>query len=329
MIDLEQDGLTQITMSLLAKVVPGTISRNITSMNIHPLPSQSQRNLRYSISDARKVISSLDPKKKIIKKVHAFYNFKGGTGKTSVCFQVAAHLSFMGYRVLLVDADPQAHLTSSVGLENFQNYETLYDCIVNDRPASDIIKPIYEGLDIIPSNLSLTRLEPELNNMAKREERLSIALQDVINRYDFVFLDTNPTISILNRNVVGFSDYLEIVAETHPFSLSGLKYLVEDLQRFYTQMQIAPKPINVIPNKYEDRSSNSAEAMAVLRKYYSDSLKPDFAVRKSEEIITSSKISKPLALFVKKNSIALEDILELVMYVIDISVEKGVENEKD
>jgi len=319
MIELSKDGLTQITMSFLAGVAPATISRNIASVGIVPLPSQNQRNLRYSIEDSRRIISMLVGKKQIKQKVHAFYNFKGGTGKTSICYQVAFHLSFMGYKVLIIDTDPQAHLTGAVGKEGFEGFETLYDCIVQGRNVNDLIKKVHEGLDLIPANLSLTRLEPELNNMARREERLTISLTPLREMYDFIFIDTNPTISILNRNVIDFSEYLQIVAETHPFSLTGLKFLVEDLERFYKQMQLKPRPMNIIPNKYEDRSSNSGEAMAVLKKYYSDFLKPDFAIRKSEEIITSSKLSKPLALFVKKNSIALEDIVELTQHIVKIS----------
>ena len=319
MIDLEKDGLTQTIMSLFVGVTPVTISRTITSMNISPIHSPNQRNLRYSIPNSKKVMGALMGRKNIMKKIHAFYNFKGGTGKTSICYQAGCHLSLLGYKVLLVDADPQAHLTSSVGINDFGELETLYDCIVQGKNVHDLIKNVYEGLDIVPANLSLTRLEPELNNMARREERLSIEMIPLKTKYDFIFIDTNPTISILNRNVIEFSDYLEIVAETHPFSLTGLRFLVEDLDKFYTQMQLPPRPLNIIPNKYEDRSSNSAEAMAALRKYYSKSLKLDFAIRKSEEIITSSKISKPLALFVKKNSIALEDIIELGNYILTIS----------
>lgn len=325
--DFSKDGLTQVTMSLIAGVAPATISRHIQSLGVKPLPTQNKRNLRYSIADSRSIVKNVSGISTIKKKVHAFYNFKGGTGKTSICYQVATHLSFMGYKTLVIDSDPQAHLTSSLGVENFVRLETLYDCIVKERNIEDIIIPVFSGLDLIPSNLSLTRLEPELNNMARREERLSIAISPIKDMYDFILIDTNPTISILNRNVIVFSDCLDVVAETHPFSLSGLKYLIEDLDKFYSQMQLSSRLFNVIPNKYEDRSSNSAEAMSVLRKYYDDSMKQDFAVRKSEEIINSSKISKPLALFVKKNSIALEDILELTKHVISIS--KEVSNEED
>lgn len=324
----EQDGLNQVTMALISGVAPATISRCVTSKQIQPIPAQGQRNLRYSIQDSQSIIESVLPKKVIKKKVHAFYNFKGGTGKTSVCYQVATHLSLMGYKTLAVDTDPQAHLTSSLGVEGFENKETLYDCIVNGKSIKDVIVDVFPKLSVVPSNLSLTRLEPELNNMARREERLSILMQNISKDYDFILVDTNPTISVLNRNVIVFSDCLNIVTETQPFSLMGLKYLNEDLQKFYTQMQLEERLLNVIPNKYEDRSSNSAEAMAMLKKYYERHLKPDFAVRKSEEIVNSSKIAKPLSFFVKKNSIALEDILELTKYIIEISMESEHEKTK-
>jgi chromosome partitioning protein len=324
----EQDGLNQVTMALISGVAPATISRCVTSKQIYPIPAQGKRNLRYSIRDSQSIIGSVSLKKVIKKKVHAFYNFKGGTGKTSICYQVATHLALMGYRTLAIDTDPQAHLTSSFGVEKFENKETLYDCIVKGRSVDDVIVDVFPQLSVIPSNLSLTRLEPELNNMARREERLFILMQSVVKDYDFILVDTNPTISVLNRNVIVFSDCLNIVTETQPFSLMGLKYLNEDLQNFYTQMQLAERVLNVIPNKYEDRSSNSAEAMAMLKKYYEKHLKPDFAIRKSEEIINSSKMAKPLSFFVKKNSIALEDVLELTKYIIEISMEPEHEKTK-
>lgn len=324
----EHNGLNQVTMALITGVAPATISRCIASKQMHPIPAQGKRNLRYSIQDSQSVIDSVSPKKVIKKKVHAFYNFKGGTGKTSVCYQVAAHLAIMGYKTLVLDTDPQAHLTSSLGVEGFEKKETLYDCIVKGKNVEDVIVKVFPKLSVIPSNLSLTRLEPELNNMARREERLSILMQNIAKDYEFILVDTNPTISVLNRNVIVFSDCLNIVAETQPFSLMGLKYLNEDLQKFYTQMQLEKRLMNVIPNKYEDRSSNSAEAMAILKKYYGKYLKPDFAVRKSEEIINSSKMAKPLSFFVKKNSIALEDILELTKYIIEISMEPDYEKDK-
>jgi chromosome partitioning protein len=235
------DGLTQVLMARIADVAPATISRYISKHGIEPLPANGKRNIKYSIDNSREIVGSIKDKEIILKKCHAFYNFKGGTGKTSLCYQVSTHVALMGYDVLVIDTDPQAHLTSSFDIKGFEQKETLYDCIVKQRNISDLIIDVFPGCKIIPSNLSLTRLEPELNNMARREERLDIALNSIKTKYDFIFIDTNPTISILNRNVIVTSDCLNVVAETQPFSLIGLKYLMEDIEKFYNQMQLNPR----------------------------------------------------------------------------------------
>ena len=173
------------------------------------------------------------------------------------------------------------------------------------------------SFDCIPSNLSLTRLEDDLAKLDNKPMKLSSCFVDIESSYDFIFIDTNPTISLLNRNVVMFSDVINVVCETQPYSLNGLKLLLEDLEKFYMHMKIEPKDINIIPNKYEDRASSSAEAMTALRDFYSDYIKKDFAIRKSEDINISARLGKPLALFAKKNSIALEDIVELLHYYLN------------
>ena len=315
MIEIEKDGLTQRMLAEMAGVSSATISRHIGKKEYKPLDTSSHKNLRYPIKIARQIMQELRASNvDVAKKRQCFYNFKGGVGKTSLCFQVSAHVALLGYKVLVVDADPQAHLSTSCG---FQNAElTLYDKIVNGIDWSQITQEIFPGYDCVPSNLSLTRLESALNEMPKREERLKIALNEIDSEYDFVFIDTNPTISNLNRNVVNYSDLLNVVCETQPYSLNGLQIVIEDLAAFYKLMQITPKPMHIIPNKYEDRASSSAEAMTVLREYYGDHIKPDFAIRKSEDINTSAKLGKPLAFFAKKNSIAFSDIMELVRYIL-------------
>lgn len=319
MIDKEKDGLLQGTISILAGVSIQMANRYIVANKYKALDASIHRNQRYSIPDVREIIKNLTSKNntEITKKKFAFYNFKGGTGKTSICFQVSSHIAFLGYKVLVIDADPQGHLSTSCGFPNDDSFLTLYDFLVGKVKFDNIKKNIFEGLDCVPSNLSLTRLEAELNNMPKREERFSIELAEIEKEYDFIFIDTNPTISFLNRNVITFCDVINIICETQPYSLNGLKILLEDLDNFYSQMGIQPKEINIIPNKYEDRASSSAEAMTALREYYRDYIKEDFAIRRSEDINTAARLGKPLAFFAKKNSIALADIIELIHYFLE------------
>jgi chromosome partitioning protein len=325
MTDFLQEGVTQATMSLLADVSTSAVNRYLNSNNLPPLPVSAQRNQRYSVETAARTIRDLSKlPKKIIKKKHGFYNFKGGTGKTSMCFQVASHVALMGYRVLAIDADPQGHLSTSCGFSNDSDFLTLYDCLIENRKLSDVVKNIYPNFDCIPSNLSLTRMEASLNLMPKREERMLLDLAGLEEQYDFIFIDTNPTISFLNRNVINYCDILNIVCETQPYSLNGLKILMEDLRQFFNQMGRKEEcDIFIIPNKYEDRAASSAEAMTALREFYRDFLKENFAVRRSEDINSSAKMGKPLAFFAKKNSIAMEDIIELVhSLIVESSVER-------
>lgn len=318
MIDEKKDGLVQRTISALCNVSSTTVNRHITLKNCIPLDLSISRNQRFSIKDSREVIRDIMLKNdfKITKKKFAFYNFKGGVGKTSLCFQISSHMALMGFNVLVIDADPQGHLSTSCGFSNNDNYLTLYDLLIREEAFENVKKTIFEGFDCIPANLSLTRLEDDLAKIQDKSSRMSNILNEVEQKYDFIFVDTNPTISLLNRNVVVFSDVVNIVCETQPYSLNGLKLLLEDLDKFYTHMKIEPKQLNIIPNKYEDRAASSAEAMTALRDYYSEYIKPDFAIRKSEDINISAKLGKPLALFAKKNSIALEDIIELLHFFI-------------
>ena len=186
--------------------------------------------------------------------------------------------------------------------------------LIREESFQNVKKTIFKGFDCIPSNLSLTRLEDDLAKLENKLTRLSSCFTKIEKEYDFIFVDTNPTISLLNRNIVMFSDVINIVCETQPYSLNGLKLLLEDLDKFYTHMKIEPRDINIIPNKYEDRASSSAEGMTALRDFYGQYVKKDFAIRKSEDINISAKLGKPLALFAKKNSIALEDVVELLHY---------------
>lgn len=319
MIDINKDGLVQRTMAALCNVSPTTISRYISSNNLEPLDKTISKNQRFSISNSRKIIKDISNLKckKIKSKKFVFYNFKGGVGKTSLCFQISSHLALMGYNVLAIDADPQAHLSTSLGFSSDDNYLTLYDLLIREEPFENVKKTIFQGFDCIPSNLSLTRLEDDLAKSDNKLTQLSSCFEDVEKEYDFIIIDTNPTISLLNRNIVMFSDVINIICETQPYSLNGLKLLLEDLDKFYTHIKIKPRDVNIIPNKYEDRASSSAEGMTVLRDFYGHYIKSDFAIRKSEDINTSAKLGKPLALFAKKNSIALEDTMELLHYYLE------------
>lgn len=316
--DYNNCGVTQKIISRMANVSQSSLSRLMSSYELEPIYLEGKKTLRYSIKDVKKVLYELfGQHHQIEKKIHSFYNFKGGTGKTSICYQVSSHLALYGYKVLAIDADPQAHLSSLMGLDNVDSCLTLYDSLIEKVSTKDIIHEIFPGLDLIPSNLSMTRILLALDQAHKDNQNIiKDFLSSISNDYDFILIDTNPTISSLNRSVVISCDTLNIVCETQPLSINGLKILLDDLSKYNNIMNTTSPNIFIVPNKYEDKAALSAEAMTALVYYYSNYLEPDFAIRKSEDINGASKMCLPLSFFARNNSNALEDIIQLLQIFI-------------
>jgi len=316
----ENNGITARFMAALAGVNHSTITRYINDKKIKPIASTLKRNMRYDFNESRKVLKEMVASKNPIdpsKKIHAFYNFKGGTGKTSLSYQVSTHLALLGYNVLVVDTDAQSHLTVSFGLLDNLSLPTIYDGLVNGLPFDDLIIHIKDGLDLIPANLSLTKLEVHIKEKTRQENVIKRYMGGATSRYDFVIFDSNPNITTLNRNVLSFANFLNIICETHPYSVHGMALVIDDLLEFYNQIEQPLPEILIIPNKYEDRSTTSAEAMSILVKNYGKYMIPDFAVRKSEDFPRSAREQLPLSFFSKANSIAFEDMLDYLKILIE------------
>ncbi len=308
--------------TMIAKLINSTpiaISRAIKAKKMEDLYSEFHHAKKYPLSAIRELSNKMyaTHRRPIKDQIHSFYNFKGGTGKTSLSFQVAVHLSLLGFNVLCIDLDPQAHLTSIMGIPEDFNGFTMYDCLINGTSINEAIINCSEGLDLIPSNISTTRIEVQLNLKHKREEKLRELLFPLKKNYDFIILDTNPTISTLNMNALVASDKINIICETQPFSLNGLRILIDEMLTFFNDMKIEPKYC-IIPNKFEIKTATAQEVLGALRTEYSHYML-NAIVRKSEDINLASKKKLPVSAFCKAKSSAFEDIMDLVHEIVTYS----------
>ena len=318
--DIASLQLTQRIMSAIAKEHPSSLNRFVLTNNIPHEQTGHQRNYKYSVENSRNILRKfVVEKKNIAKKVWAFYNFKGGTGKTTMCFQISTLLALCGFKVLVIDADPQGNLSTSLGFDTTEKYLTLYDVVIKNISPFDAVKEVFPGYSCIPSNVSCSRFDMELSMKGRREEQFKLRLDSLRDHYDFIIFDTNPNISYIIRNITIFSDLMCIPCETQPYSVNALTVLFEDMDSFFQMMQLSPPELIVVPNKYEDRYGTAAESMTVLRKNFSKYLIPDFAVRKAEDFNIAAKEGLPLPCFARKNSIALEDVIELTHYLLNKS----------
>ena len=301
--------VSQPILAAIAKMAISSITRKLSAQNILPVDVAATRK-KYKSSDARKIMKTIfvDEHPQVKRRIQVFYNFKGGTGKTSLCSQTAFFLHLMGFKVLTIDCDSQAHLSSVLGFPEDKEFKTIYDVLINGVPIEDAICTIDEGFDAIPSNLGLTRIEVPLSQKTRREESLDRILKPLIYKYVFILIDTNPTISTLNMNALYAAHHINVVCETQPFSLQGLGMLVEEIEKIFAELQ---RPLNysIIANKHETKTATAQEVLGVLRRDYSVHMNQSL-IRKSEDINIASKRRQPLYSFVSKTSLALEDLID-------------------
>lgn len=170
-------------------------------------------------------------------KTIAIVNQKGGVGKTTTAVNLTAAIGSKGHKVLMVDIDPQGNATSGLGVDKRNLELSAYDILVNDAKAQDVImKTEYKNVDLLPANMNLAGAELELVEIEKREEKLKIALAQVKDEYDFIFLDCPPSLGLITLNALCSCDTIMVPIQCEYYALEGLSQLmatVRQVKRLY------------------------------------------------------------------------------------------------
>lgn len=204
-------------------------------------------------------------------KVISLVNNKGGCGKTSVCGSLAYVFAEMGNKVLLVDTDAQRNLTSSYGLPKQKKHFGM--AIEREESLLDYIVPTsYENIDFIVADVSMGTMDMMMFTKLHRENLVRQSIAPVIDAgiYDFVLMDTNPNLSLLNFNVVNASDYIVIPVQMASFDVEGIGTVIDfirGIQKFNPNVRI----LGIVINKYDLRTRSITEAAeAELKTAYGD-----------------------------------------------------------
>ncbi|GEO06896.1 chromosome partitioning protein ParA [Adhaeribacter aerolatus] len=164
-------------------------------------------------------------------KIIAVANQKGGVGKTTSAINLAASLAALEYKTLLVDADPQANATSGVGFDPKDISKSIYECMVDNVKAENIIMPSnIDFLDLIPSHIDLVGAEVEMINLPDREVKMKEALAPIKDRYDFIIIDCSPSLGLITVNSLTAANSVIIPVQCEYFALEGLGKLLNTIK---------------------------------------------------------------------------------------------------
>lgn len=205
-------------------------------------------------------------------KVIAMCNQKGGVGKTTSTINLGAALAEYGRKVLLVDLDPQGALSAGLGVPHYELAHTVHNLLVEPRVDIDdvLVHTAVENLDLVPSNIDLSAAEIQLVNEVGREHSLSRALRPVLDRYDYLLIDCQPSLGLLTVNGLACADGVLIPTECEYFSLRGLALLTDTVEKVRDRLNPKLEISGILLTRYDPRTVNSREVMSRVVERFGD-----------------------------------------------------------
>ena len=205
-------------------------------------------------------------------RIVAIANQKGGVGKSTTAVSLGAALAEIGFRVLVVDLDPQGNASTGMGIRHEQRVVNSYDVIVAETPVSEaIVHSPVPGLDAIPSTIDLAGAEIELVSQFSREGRLKRALAPVgEGAYDFIFLDCPPSLGLITVNALTAADELIVPIQCEYYALEGLGQLLRNVSLVQQNINPELRLTGIVMTMFDPRTKLSEQVVEEVRRFFGD-----------------------------------------------------------
>jgi chromosome partitioning protein len=202
-------------------------------------------------------------------KIISFSNQKGGVGKTTTCVNLGSCVAQEGYKVLLVDIDPQGNTTTGLGIAKSSVKKSIYNVLIEDESINDCtIKTVCENLYLLPSNIDLAGAEVELVYKKNRETVLLGALEKIKSQYDYIMIDCPPSLGLLTINALSASDSVIIPIQSEYYALEGLSQLMNTISLVRQHLNDKIEVEGVVLTMFDSRSLISKQIADEIKHFF-------------------------------------------------------------
>ncbi len=230
-------------------------------------------------------------------KIISIANQKGGVGKTTTAINVACSLAVLDFKTLIIDCDPQANATTGNGFDLRNIQLSIYDCLVNDTPAKQVIlQTETPNLSLIPSHLDLVGAEIELINHPNREKKLDQVLSEIKDDFDFIIIDCSPSLGLITVNALTASDSVIIPVQCEYFALEGLGKLLNTIKIVQSRLNKHLAIEGILMTMYDGRLRLSNQVVEEVKNHFDDSVF-NTIIHRNTRLGEAPSLGKPVLLY--------------------------------